>query len=131
MQVPSDVLLQAGAIMAPLMLTGLIAWSHLASKVGRVEEQVRAQNSRLGKLEEGVVYRDTCAAVHTATSEAYLRIEGRMEEDREDRRSVEEKVAQFREEMIARTGEIARLLEETRARRLVRGLPEDYPEKGV
>ena len=81
MLVPSDMILQAGAIVAPLMVTGLVAWNHLAGKVSRVEEQVRTQNGRLVKLEDGVVYRDTCAAVHTAASEAYLRIEERMEEE--------------------------------------------------
>ncbi|OHE69801.1 MAG: hypothetical protein A2Z99_08155 [Treponema sp. GWB1_62_6] len=127
MLVPSDMILQAGAIVAPLMVTGLVAWNHLAGKVSRVEEQVRTQNGRLVKLEDGVVYRDTCAAVHTAASEAYLRIEERMEEDRADRRNTAEQIMRLREEMAARTGEIARLLEETRAQRRARGLPADYP----
>ena len=129
MQVPSDVLLQAGAIVAPLMLTGLVAWNHLSGKVGRVEEQVRTQNGRLTKLEDGVVYRDTCAAVHTSASEAYQRAAERMEEDRQDRRGLAEQIMRLREEMAARTGEIARLLEETRAQRITRGVAADYPSR--
>ena len=117
MQVPSDVLLQAGAIVAPLMATGLIARNHLSGKVSRVEEQIRTQNGRIAKLEHGVVYRDTCAAVHTAATAASIRIEGRMDEDRIDLKNLNEQIMRLREEMSARTGEISRLLEEGRAQR--------------
>jgi len=129
MLVPSDMLLQAGAIVMPLMATGLVAWNHLSGKVGRVEEQVRTQNGRLTKLEDGVVYRDTCAAVHAAATAASIRIEGRLDEDRIDVGHLSEQITRLREEMAARTGEIARLLEETRAQRIARGLSGDYGER--
>jgi len=126
MPIEQSLLFQAGAIVAPLMVTGLVAWNHLSGKVSRVEETVRAQSGRLAKLEDGVVYSDTCAAVHAATGETYRRIETRMKEDREDRRGLTKAIVHLREEMAARTGEIARLLEETRDQRRARGLTEDY-----
>jgi len=131
MLIDHGALLQVGAIVAPLMATGLVAWNHLSNKVGRVEEQMRAQNGRIGRLEEGVVYQDTFSIIQKAADANARRVEMWMTESRTDRRGLSEQMVRLQEEMATRTGEIARMLEETRTRRLARGLPEDYPEKGV
>ena len=76
--------IQALAIVAPLLVTGLIAWDRLVRQMSAVDARVMAQNGRVGKLEEGVMYRDTCAALHGQTAEMLGRVETDIRDLRAD-----------------------------------------------
>ena len=121
-----SVLIQAAAVVAPLMVTGLIAWNHLSGKVSEVQADVRAQNSRIGKLEINVVYKDTCQAMHDQTVQAVMRIQDVTGEARQERKDLALSLQALQGEMGKRGEAIAELLALTRRMRTERGLAPDY-----
>ncbi|MBU2051210.1 MAG: hypothetical protein KKH61_19860 [Gammaproteobacteria bacterium] len=99
------------------------------TKLVEISTKVGVQNGRIEKLESGVVYADTCKERHDRTTQIVERVERVIGEAREERRDLMRSIEKLRDEVMRRHDLLTQMLQETREKRIAKGLPADYAKE--